>query len=319
MSNMPSIPAIDDIRGAAQRIVGHAHRTPVLTSTSLDVRTGAKLFFKCENLQKAGAFKFRGALNAVMSLPDAQAARGVVTHSSGNHAAALALAAQIRGIPAYVVMPSDAPAVKKAAVMAYGGRITLCEPTLSARQATADRLLQEAGAVLVHPYDDPAVIAGQGTAALELHEQVTNLDTVVVPISGGGLISGIALVTAAVAPRCAVIGAEPELADDAYRSLRSGRLEPAGRGITIADGLRATLSERTFGVISRFVREIITVSDEEIGRAMRLLWERLKIVVEPSGSVPFAAVLKTAENLRGRRVGVVLSGGNLDLDHVPWQ
>jgi threonine dehydratase/serine racemase len=312
-------PTVDDIRAAARRIAGRAHRTPVLTSAGLDALAGAGLFFKCECFQKGGAFKFRGAFNAVMALPDAVAARGVVTHSSGNHAAALALAAKLRGIPAYVVMPANAPAVKQRAVQACGGRITLCEPTLAGRHAAADRLLSETGAVLVHPYDDPAVIAGQGTVALELHEQVPNLDAVAAPVSGGGLLSGIALATAAVSPRTEIYGAEPARADDAYQSLRAGRLVPPGPADTIADGLRATLSERTFAILSRHARAIITVSEDEIIQAMRLLWERLKVVVEPSGAVPLAAVLTDPDRFRGRRVGVVLSGGNLDLDHLPWQ
>jgi threonine dehydratase len=315
----PAVPTIADVRAAAERIAGRAHRTPVLTSASLDELAGAKLFFKCENFQKGGAFKFRGAYNAVMALPAERAAHGVVTHSSGNHAAALALAARLRGIPAYVVMPANAPEAKRRAVLAYGGRITPCEPTLVARQATADRLLQETGAALVHPYDDPAVIAGQGTVALELHEQVPDLNAVVVPVSGGGLLSGIALTTAAVSPGTEVYGAEPERADDARRSFHAARLEPPGPGDTIADGLRATLSERTLAVIRRHVRDILTVSEDEIIRAMRLLWERLKTVIEPSGAVPLAAVLREPGRFHGRRVGVVLSGGNSDLERLPWQ
>jgi threonine dehydratase len=255
----------------------------------------------------------------VLALPQAAAERGVATHSSGNHAAALALAAKLRGIPAYVVMPANTPAVKQQAVAAYGGRITLCEPTLAAREATAAKVLAETGATLVHPYDDPLVIAGQGTLALELHEQAPDLDTVIAPVSGGGLISGVALATAAVRPAVEVFGAEPERADDAARSFRAGRLEPPGPGDTIADGLRATLSERTFAVIRRHVRGVITVSEADIVRAMRLVWERLKVVVEPSGAVPLAAVLTDPGRFRGRRVGVVLSGGNLDLDRLPWQ
>jgi threonine dehydratase len=314
-----TIPTADDVRAAARRIAGRAHRTPVLTSAGLDELAGATLFFKCESFQKAGAFKFRGAYNAVLSLPDETAARGVVTHSSGNHAAALALAARLRGVPADVVMPANAPVVKQEAVRAYGGRITFCEPTLAARESTAARLLAATGGTLIHPYDDPAVIAGQGTVALELHEQVPGLDALVVPVSGGGLISGIAIASAAVSPGTAVIAAEPERADDAFRSFRAGRLEPPGPGDTIADGLRATLSERTFAVIRRHVRDVITVTEDEIVRAMRLAWERLKVVVEPSAVASLAAVLKAPDRFRGKRVSVVLSGGNLDLDRLPWQ
>ncbi|HTK76784.1 MAG TPA: pyridoxal-phosphate dependent enzyme [Gemmataceae bacterium] len=319
MSSPFTVPTIDDVRAAARRLAGHARHTPVLTSASLDAMAGAELHFKCENFQRAGAFKFRGATNAVLSLPDSVAAKGVVTHSSGNHAAALALAARLRGIPAYVVMPNNAPGVKQQAVRAYGAQVTLCEPTLEGRHAAAERLLAETGATLVHPYDDPAVIAGQGTVALELHEQVPGLDAVVVPVSGGGLISGIAIASAAVSPVTAVFAAEPAQADDAARSLRSGRLEPLGQAKTIADGLRASLSERTFAVMQQHVRDVVTVSEAEIVRAMRLIWERLKVIAEPSAAVSLAAVFAGGDRFRGRRVGVVLSGGNLDLVRLPWQ
>lgn len=318
MTGKPAIPTIDDIRAASARIAGHSHRTPVLTCRGLDDLAGAKLFCKCEHLQKAGAFKFRGACNAVLSLSDQQAARGVVTHSSGNHAAALALAANLRGIPAHIVMPDNAPAAKRRAVQAYGGGITFCQPTLADRTAVAERILGETGGILVHPYDDPAVIAGQGTVALEFHEQVPGLDALVVPVSGGGLISGIALATAAVSPATEVVGVEPERADDACQSLRAGRLLPPQIGETIADGLRAALCERTFAVISQHVRDIVTVTEAEIVAAMRLIWERMKMVVEPSSTVTLAAVLKEPDRFRDRRVGLVLSGGNVDLDKLPW-
>jgi len=318
MSADLTVPTIEDIRAAAMRIAGRAHRTPVLTCSGLDDLAGAQLFFKCENLQKAGAFKFRGASNAVLSLADEQAARGVVTHSSGNHAAALALAATLRGIPAHIVMPENAPVAKRRAVEAYGGRITFCRPTLADRTAVAERILHETGAALVHPYDDPAVIAGQGTVALELHEQAPGLEQVVVPVSGGGLISGIALATVAVSPATEIVGVEPEHADDAQQALRAGRLLPPQIGDTIADGLRAALCERTFAVISQHVRDIVTVTEAEIVAAMRLIWERTKLVVEPSSAVTLAAVLKQPARFRGRRVGLVLSGGNVDLDRLPW-
>ena len=313
-----TLPTIAEIRAAAQRISGLAHRTPVMTCRSLDELTGAQLFVKCENLQKAGAFKFRGACNAVLSLSDHQAARGVVTHSSGNHAAALALAARLRGIPAQIVMPENAPAAKRRAVEMYGGQVTTCLPTLADRQAVAERILHQTGGVLVHPYDDSAVIAGQGTLALEFHEQAQGLEFIVSPVSGGGLISGIALATAAVSPETQVVGVEPDRADDARQSLHAGRLLAPPSGETIADGLRAALCARTFSVVSRHVREIIAVSDAETVAAMRLVWERLKIVVEPSSAVTLAAVFKQPAMFCGRRVGLALTGGNVDLDRLPW-
>jgi threonine dehydratase len=318
MTDQLNIPTMGDIRAAAQRIAGRVHRTPVMTCRGLDELAGAKLFFKCENLQRAGAFKFRGASNAVLSLSDQQAAQGVVTHSSGNHAAALALAARLRGVPAYIVMPDNAPQAKRRAVEAYGGQITVCQPTLADRQAVAARILQQTGAALVHPYDDSAVIAGQGTLALEFHEQTPELEFLVTPVSGGGLISGVALATAAVSPGTQLVGVEPEQADDARQSLQAGRWLTPPSGETIADGLRAALCERTFAVVSRHVREIIAVSEAEIVAAMRLIWERLKIIVEGSSAVVLAAVLKQPVLFRSRRVGLVLSGGNVDLDKLPW-
>lgn len=316
---IPSIPTLADVRAAAQRIAPLAHRTPVMTSESLDRLAGANLYFKCENLQKGGAFKFRGACNAVDSLSDADARRGVVTHSSGNHAAALALAARYRGITAHIVMPENAPTAKRAAVESYGARIVLCEPTLTARETTTARVMEETGAILVHPYDDPRVIAGQGTVALELLEQQPDLDVVVAPISGGGLLSGIAIACSGVSPRTEVVGSEPEVADDAARSLALGRLLPAGPSPTIADGLRAGLSDRTFFILRQHVRRVTTVSEKQIISAMRLIWERMKLIVEPSGAVPLAAVLAEPSIFQGRHVGLVLSGGNLDLDRLPWQ
>lgn len=318
MIHQTLVPQITDIRTAAGRIQDWAHRTPVMTCRSLNTLAGAELFFKCENLQKAGAFKFRGASNAVLSLPDERAARGVVTHSSGNHGAALALAARLRGIPAWIVMPHNAPVAKRVAIEAYGGRITGCQPTLADRQTVAERLLEQTGGTLVHPYDDPAVIAGQGTLALEFHEQAPELGAMVVPVSGGGLISGIALATAAVRPATHIVGVEPERADEARQSLQAGRLLGGPIGETVADGLRAALCERTFAVVRQHVREIIAVSETEIVSAMRLIWERLKLVVEPSAAVTLAAVLKQPVAFRGRRVGLVLSGGNVDLDKLPW-
>jgi threonine dehydratase len=316
---MVTIPTFADVQAAARRIAPLAHRTPVMTSESLDRMFQARLFFKCENLQKAGAFKFRGAHNAVSCLSESEACRGVVTHSSGNHAAALALAARYRGIPAHIVMPRNAPAAKRTAVESYGAHVILCEPTLAARESTAAETIEKTGAVMIHPYDDSRVIAGQGTVALEFSEQQPNLDMLIAPISGGGLLSGIAIAASGACPGTEVIGAEPQQADDAARSLAEGVLQPAGPSNTIADGLRAGLSERTFTILRQHVRRVVTTSEEQIVAAMRLIWERMKIVVEPSGVVPLAAVMANLSMFQGRRVGIVLSGGNLDLDRLPWQ
>jgi threonine dehydratase len=316
MARMPPIPTLEHVRAAASRIAPYAHRTPVLTSRSLDERAGARLFFKCENLQKVGAFKFRGACNTVMSLSEDEARRGVATHSSGNHAAALSLAARIRGIPAYIVMPKGSPAVKQAAVEGYGGRITWCEPTLAARESTLREVVAETGATFVHPYDDPRVIAGQGTAALELIEEVTDLDSVVTPVGGGGLLSGTAVaVTSSSSAR--VFGVEPEAADDARRSLLEGRIVPSEDPKTIADGLRTSLGELGFAIAREKVSGIVAVSEEAIVLAMRMVWERMKIIIEPSSAVPVAAVLGGL--IAGKRIGVILSGGNVDLGKLPWK
>lgn len=313
-----SEPSLNDIRGAAARIQPFIHRTPVLTCHTLDERSGARLFFKCENFQKAGAFKIRGAANAVFSLIAEEAARGVATHSSGNHAAALALAARWRGICAHVVMPENAPAVKQAAVREYGAEITFCAPTLQAREETLAAVLARTGATFIPPYNDHRVICGQGTVALELLEEVGELDRVITPVGGGGLLSGTAIAVAALAPECRVLGAEPAAADDARRSLQAGRIVSAGNPVTVADGLRTSLGTLTFPVIQRLVSEIITAGEAEIIAAMRLIWERMKIVVEPSAAVPLAAILAKPELFSGKRVGVILSGGNVDLDRLPW-
>lgn len=309
---------LQDIREASARIKPFVHRTPVLTCRTLDRLCGAHFFFKCENLQKAGAFKSRGATNAVFSLAPAEASRGVATHSSGNHAAALALAARRRGIRAYVVMPENASAVKKAAVAAYGAEITLCRPTLADREETLARVIERTGAAFVHPYNDPRVIAGQGTAAMELCEEIAGLDAVLAPVGGGGLLSGTALAVTALSPQTAVLGAEPLQADDACRSLRAGRLIPADHPDTVADGLRTSLGDLTFPVIREHVKDILTVSEEEILKAMRLIWERMKLVVEPSGAVPLAALLRARPELSDKRIGLILSGGNVDLSNLPW-
>ncbi len=311
--------AADAIADARTRIAPFVHVTPVMTSRRLNAITGAELHFKCENFQRAGAFKARGAFNAVMSLSDAEAACGVYTHSSGNHGAALALAARARGIPCHVVMPSNAAEVKRAAAAAYGADIHLCEPTLAAREETAQRVGAETGARLIHPYDVDAVIAGLGTAAAELIEAVAGIEILTAPIGVGGLISGTALAAARSGkPEISVIGAEPAGADDAARSFAAGKLIPLTTAATIADGLRASLSRRTFGVISRHVAQVLTTSEDAIVDAMRLIWTSMKIVVEPSAAVPLAVILEHADAFAGHRVGVILTGGNVDLDALPW-
>jgi threonine dehydratase len=309
-------PTIEDVRGAAARIRPHAHRTPVVTCRSIDDMTGGRIFFKCENLQKAGAFKFRGACNTVMSLSGREARRGVATHSSGNHAAALTLAASLRGMEAHIVMPRTAPEVKIEAVRGYGARITFCEPTLQAREETLDRVVAETGATFVHPYNDFRVMAGQGTAALELLEDAAGLDMVMTPVGGGGLLSGTAITVSSLSPGTRIVAAEPEGADDAFRSLREGRIVPSVNPETIADGLLTSLGDKTFPVIRRHVERIVTVSDTGIVEAMRRIWERAKIVVEPSAAVTLAAILEDRLDVRGLRVGIILSGGNVDLGRL---
>jgi threonine dehydratase len=306
------------IEAARARIAPLIHRTPVLTSTTLDEQSGARLFFKCENFQKGGAFKARGASNAVFSLPEAQVRRGVATHSSGNHAAALARAARLRGIPAYIVMPDNTPLAKRAAAERDGAVITLCEPTLAARERAALEVIAATGAVMVHPYDDLSVMAGQATVAVELLEQVEGLELLLAPVSGGGLLSGIAVAAHSMRPEMRVLGVEPEGADDAARSLRAGRIVPCEHPMTIADGLRATIGVRPFAEIRRYVADIVTVPDAAIVSAMRRIWEVMKIIVEPSGAAAYAAIAGGRADMRGRRVGVVLSGGNLDLGSLPW-
>ncbi|MDQ3036775.1 MAG: pyridoxal-phosphate dependent enzyme [Myxococcota bacterium] len=306
------------IRAAAERIAGLAHRTPVLTSSTMDALSGRALFFKCEIFQRVGAFKFRGACNAVQKLDDATAARGVVTHSSGNHAQALALAAKLRGIPAHVVMPTSAPAIKREAVLGYGARVIPCEPTLAAREETAARVVAETGGTLIPPYDHPDVIAGQGTIALELLEDVPDLDAIVVPIGGGGMISGIALAMREAAPHVRVIAAEPAGADDAARSKRGGVLVPQTGPKTIADGLLTSLGALTWPVVRDVVERVVTVDEPAIARSMRLVFERMKLVVEPSAAVGVAVALSGELPPELRRVAVVLCGGNVDLDRLPW-
>jgi threonine dehydratase len=318
-TTIPGAPTLEDIERAAERIRPFAHRTPVLTCSGLDELVGAKLFFKCENFQKVGAFKFRGAANAVLSLPEQEARRGVATHSSGNHAQALSLAARLRGVPAHIVMPDNSPRIKVDAVRGYGGRIVFCPPTQEDRERTLGEVVRETGAVFIHPYDNRAVIAGQATCARELLEEVSGLDLLLAPVGGGGLASGTALAACYWSPSTRVVAAEPKEADDAYRSLQAGRVLPSVAPKTIADGLRTSLGELTFPIIRALVSAIVLASEGSIVQAMRLIWERMKVLVEPSAAVPLAAMLEGRLPARGLRVGVILSGGNLDLDSLPWQ
>lgn len=310
---------LHEIRAAAQRIKPYAHRTPVLTNESLNQQVGAQVYLKCENLQKVGAFKFRGACNAVYSLTDEEAARGVCAHSSGNHAQALALAAGMRGIPAYIVMPSNAPSVKKNAVAGYGGQITFCEPTLEARESTLDRIRLDTGANVVHPYNDERVIAGQGTAALELLEDIPDLDVIIAPVGGGGLLSGTSIAAAETKKGIRVIAGEPEMADDAFRSLKAGKIIPSVNPKTIADGLLTSLGTLTFPIIQKNVEQIVTVSEAGIIASMKFVWERAKIIIEPSSAVALGVLWEKKIDLSRLKVGVIISGGNMDLEKLPWQ
>ena len=312
------LPTYDDVVFAHARIKPYIHRTPVLTSTYLNELTGAELYFKCENFQKAGAFKVRGASNAVFGLSDEQAAKGVCTHSSGNHALSLSYAAGRRGIPCHVVMPHSAPQAKKDAVRGYGGIITECEPSTTSREAVFAEIHEQTGADFVHPYNDPRVIAGQATCSRELMEQVEGLDSVIAPIGGGGMISGCCLTLSTIAPDVDIFAAEPEQADDAYRSFKAGHIIADDAPVTIADGLKVPLKENTWHFVSNHVTDILTASEEEIIDAMKLTWARMKIVMEPSCAVPLATILKNPEVFKGRRVGVVITGGNVDLAKLPW-
>jgi len=319
-----AIPTLTAVHEARNRISPFVSCTPVLTSKTFDVRTEARLYFKCENFQRAGVFKVRGAFNAVLSLNESEAQRGVVTSSSGNQAAALSLAAHTRGIPAYIAMPKVAPKSKIAAVQRYGGQIVWVEgkgevPTSEEYEATAERIRAETGASPVHPYNDPRTIAGQGTCTLEFLEQQGDLDLLFAPVGGGGLLSGTALAAKSLKPALRVIGCEPEAVDDAQQSVRLGRIVPQLQPQrTIADGLRTSLGDLTFALITRYADEIVTVSEEAIVSAMRLAWETLKIVIEPSSAVPLAAVLEKRLPVAGKSVGIILSGGNVDLDRLPW-
>lgn len=312
------LPDLQTIREAAARIRPHIHKTPVLTSQAINEICGAELFFKCENFQKAGAFKSRGACNAVFSLGEDQLLKGVCTHSSGNHAQALARAAQLRNTDAYIVMPETSPKVKVAGVKGYGGKITFCKPTLEARENTIKKVIEATAALEIHPYNNYTIIAGQATCALELLEQIGNPDIILAPVGGGGLLSGTALTTKYLSDTCRVIAAEPEMADDAYRSFYAGKLIPSQNPKTIADGLLTSLGSLTYPIIKEYVDEIVTVSEEGIIKAMRLIWERMKIIVEPSSAVPLAAILENKLDVKGKKTGIILSGGNIDLDKLPW-
>lgn len=312
------IPTLEDMRAARERIAPYIHRTPVLTSRMLNEATGAELFFKCENLQKAGAFKARGASNAVFSLSDAQAERGVATHSSGNHGTCLSYAAGRRGVPCTVVMPHTAPQAKKDAVRGYGGRVVECEPSTTSREAVFAEVVAESGAEFVHPYNDPRVIAGQASCSAEMIEDIADLDAVIAPIGGGGMISGTCLTLSNLAPHIKIYAAEPEQADDAARSFRAGHIIADDAPVTIADGLKVPLKELTWHFVQSNVTDILTASEREIVDAMKLIWMRLKIVMEPSSAVPLAVILKNPEIFAGQRVGVIITGGNVDLDRLPW-
>jgi len=312
------IPTYEDMLEAHERIGPHIRRTPVLTSDHLDGLAGARLFFKCENFQEPGAFKVRGATNAVFGLDDDQARKGVATHSSGNHASCLSYAAMRRGIPCNVVMPHTAPQAKKDTVRRYGGRITECEPSTTSRETTFARVQEATGGDFVHPYNDPRVIAGQGTCSREFMEQTDGLDMVVAPIGGGGMVSGTCLTLSSIAPEVAVYAAEPEQADDAARSFRAGRIIADDAPVTVADGLKVPLKELTWHFVSGHVTDILTASEQEIIDAMRITWARMKIVMEPSCAVPLAAILKNKDVFAGKRVGVIVTGGNVDLDRLPW-
>jgi len=303
------------IEQAHERIKPYIHRTPVLTSQSIDEAAGCQVFFKCENFQKVGAFKARGAMNAALSLSTEQLKKGIATHSSGNHAQAIARAGKILGVKSYIVMPRTAPEIKKRGVKGYGGEIFECEPTLQARESTLAEVIQKTGATEIHPFNNYQVIAGQATAAKELFEEIKDMDVIMAPVGGGGLLSGTALATKYFSPKTKVIAGEPAGSDDAYRSMQSGKIEQA-QSQTIADGLLTTLGDKTFPIIKELVSEVITVTDAQIIEAMRMVWERMKIIIEPSCAVPLAALLKEKERFKGQRVGIILTGGNVDLEKV---
>ena len=318
MSEYQAIPSFDDLKVAHSIIQDHAHVTPVLTSEAVNERAGTSIYFKCENFQKVGAFKFRGACNAIFTLSDEEAAKGVATHSSGNHAQAVALAAKIRGIKAYVVMPKNAPKVKVNAVQGYGAEVTFCEPTLEAREGTLNEVVEKTNATIIHPYNDSRIVAGQGTSAIEFLESHPDLDTIITPVGGGGLLSGTLIAAKHINPAMKVYGAEPEIADDSYRSLKAGSIQPVLSTATIADGLRTQFGALPFSIIKDHVDEIITVSEADIIEAMRFIWERMNMIIEASCAVPVAAVFNLPEKFKGQQVGIIITGGNVDLGNLPW-
>ncbi|RLA12327.1 MAG: threonine/serine dehydratase [Gammaproteobacteria bacterium] len=317
-TNQLYIPTFEDVKAAHKRIAPYIHRTPVLTSSYFNNLSGAELFFKCENFQKAGVFKVRGACNAVFGLSDEKAAKGVATHSSGNHALSLSYAAGRRGIQATVVMPRTAPEAKKAAVRGYGGEVLECEPSTAVREEMLNELVARTGADFVHPYNDHRVIAGQGTCSLELYQDIESLDAIVAPIGGGGMISGTCLTMSNLSPETAIYAAEPKNADDAYRSFHAGEIIEDDSPQTVADGLKVSLRPRTWHFVSKYVTDILLATEEEIIEAMYLTWQRMKIVIEPSSAVPLATILKNKPLFEGKRVGVILTGGNVDLKKLPW-
>ncbi len=312
-------PARAEIIEAHKKVKKFVHYTPTFSSKTLNAILGCKIFFKCENFQKTGSFKFRGAINALLSISKYEWKKGVATHSSGNHGAALALAARTKRIPAYIVMPRTISPIKKIAVEAYGGKIIYCEPTLASREETLAKVVAERGATFVHPYDNYSVIAGQATCAKEIFEEIQGLDFVLAPVGGGGLLSGTALSKKFFAPDVKIIGTEPKGADDASRSFRDGTIHPSIDPHTICDGLLAQLSEKTFDIIRKNVDDIIPASEESIISAMRMIWERLKIIVEPSAAVPLAVVLENRKKFINKKLAIIITGGNVDLTKLPWQ
>ena len=313
-----SHPQLMDIEEAAERIAPYAEKTPVLTCSAINEMVHAELYFKCENFQKVGAFKFRGACNAVFSLTDEEAAKGVATHSSGNHGAALAFAGSLRGVPVHVVMPNNAPNIKKDAVAGYGAEITFCEPTLEARESTLDLIMEKTGAVMIHPYNDERIICGQGTTALELVKEFSDLDIIMAPIGGGGLISGTCIAAKGLKPNISIIGAEPKGADDAYQSFIKGVIVPQTNPQTMADGLLTSLGEKTFPIIQKYVKEIITVSEEHITEAMQIIFRNLNMIIEPSSAVVLGTLLERSDSFLGQKIGMILTGGNVDPVELPW-
>lgn len=312
-------PTKENVLDAHERIIKQIHRTPILTSSTLNSIFGCELYFKCENFQKVGAFKFRGASNAVLSLSDKELLSGVATHSSGNHAAALALAAKMKNIPSYIVMPKTAPQIKKNAVQGYDAKIIFCESTLQAREEALKKVVEETGATFIHPYDNYTIIAGQATCAKEIYDELNNLDFIIAPVGGGGLLSGTCLSTKYFSSETKVIGAEPKGADDAFRSIRDGKIYPSINPETICDGLLTNLSDKTFSILRNNVNEVLTAEEEFIINAMRMIWERMKIIVEPSSAVTLAVISENKEKFSGKKVALILSGGNVDLEKLPWK